>query len=493
MVINYGLAGISKENMPPKGRTKPKPTGNSGNEANEDDSVKTPPAANVSPGTISDKNDSDDSDLQEEDSYKLLKQILLNQKLSEKKSDERYIKLNKAIKDSKKSLDGYKEVNDKAVTTIKTEVSTITKDLQTLQAQVQGLQNDLKEANERLDTAQNLLDDTRVDLNEKARIIEKLDKKYEKDEEDLKRCLLLIDGVNEHGNKKPVAVVENLLKDLGVQIKDGDIKVAYRLGPLKPGVARPRTIKVQFNKTNTKGEIFKNVGKLKNNKNWKGIHLNDALSPTEQRQMKDLRCVYAAGRAQGIDIKLRGNVLIVDGVKLTYKDIDNLPYGLSMESVKILKVADGYAFQSHYAYLSNMFLVDIVYEGQTYKSAEHLYSAEFARHHDRTDLLQGIIDAQDGYDAKRKIRNIKTDDSWDNVKLKVMRKIVALKFDQNDGIRDKLLGTTGFLYEATKDSDFACGLTLSEAGKINQAGITGKNMLGTILCEYRDERLGIKM
>ena len=209
--------------------------------------------------------------------------------------------------------------------------------------------------------------------------------------------------------------------------------------------------------------------------------------------MKDLRCVYAAGKSQGIDIKLRGNSLVIDGVKLTYKDIDNLPYGLSMESVKILKVDDGYAFQSHHSYFSNMFVVDIVYEGQTYQTAEHLYSAEFARHHDRLDLVQGIIDARDGYEAKRKIRNVKTNDSWDIAKFKIMRKIIALKFDQNDGIRDKLLGTTGFLYEATKDLDFACGLTLSEAKNISQKGITGKNMLGVILCEYRDERLGIKI
>ena len=41
-----------------------------------------------------------------------------------------------------------------------------------------------------------------------------------------------------------------------------------------------------------------------------------------------------------------------------------------------------------------------------------------------------------------------------------MRKIAALKFDQNVSIRDKLLATKGFLYEATKDMDFGCGLTL---------------------------------
>ena len=65
---------------------------------------------------------------------------------------------------------------------------------------------------------------------------------------------------------------------------------------------------------------------------------------------------------------------------------------------------------------------------------------------------------------KRKIRNIKSDDSWDNVKFKIMR--------------DTLLGTIGFLYKATKDPDFACGPMLSEARKIDQTSLTGENMCG---------------
>ena len=46
-------------------------------------------------------------------------------------------------------------------------------------------------------------------------------------------------------------------------------------------------------------------------------------------------------------IKLRGNASVIVGINLTYKDIESLPYGLSRESVNILKVADDYKFQSH--------------------------------------------------------------------------------------------------------------------------------------------------
>ena len=128
-----------------------------------------------------------------------------------------------------------------------------------------------------------------------------------------------------------------------------------------------------------------------------------------------------------------------------------------------------------------------------YHQLSAIYSSEFARHHDRLKLIQDILEAEDGYAAKRPIRNLKANDTWDDAKFKVMRKIVALKFDQNDSIRDKLLSTTGYHYEATKDTECGCGLTLGQNKEIKQNLIKGKNMLGKILCEYRNEILGINM
>ena len=318
----------SGDNSEPKIDTPAKPSPKSGSES--------PPSPNV-PKDI----DSDSTDFNEEDSFKILKKILLNQKIAEKKSDERLAKLTKAIKESKKALDSYKDTNDKTVAEIKTNAETTSKSLKDLEEKVNGLQTNLDVTQDKLDATQQMLNDTRNDLIMKSKTIEKLERKYEKDEEELKRCLLLLDGVNERDHKRPITVVQALLKDLGVNYKEGDIKSAYRLGALKTGISRPRTIKIQFSNTSMKGEIYRNINKLKTNESWKGVHLNDALSPKELQQVKDLRCIFAAGKAQGLDIKLKGNILVIDGIRLTYKDINNLPYGLSMEAVKIIKVNDG--------------------------------------------------------------------------------------------------------------------------------------------------------
>ena len=77
-------------------------------------------------------------------------------------------------------------------------------------------------------------------------------------------------------------------------------------------------------------------------KSWPDFKLQ-AITQQEQNQQRDLRCIYAAAKSQGLNVKLRGSTIIFDDIKYTYKDIDALPHGLTMEKVKIVKVLDGYA------------------------------------------------------------------------------------------------------------------------------------------------------
>ena len=364
--------------------------------------------------------------------------------------------------------------------------------LQLLQTSVKTLQDDITAIQNKYEATQKLLDETTLNLNKYAATIGKLDVKYQREEDEVMRCQLLIDGVKEQGTKRPKTVIINLLKDLGVDFSDSDIKSAYRLGPLNDKSSRPRSIKVQFVNSHFKYEIFKNIQKLKDKESWKGVHISDAVSAEEQDKRRDMRCIYAAGKAKGINIKLKGANVVIDGIKYGHSDIHNLPKGLSIKQVKIVATKDGTAFQSHHAYLSNMYPCVINYEGTKYKSAEHLYYAEMARHHNRLDLVNDIINAKDGYAAKRVGKKItEIDENWDTTKIKVMKKVVHLKFDQNDGLKNLLLATIGPLYEATKGDSFACGMSLAQAKDIGKDSIPGANHLGIILCEYRDECLGV--
>ena len=100
-------------------------------------------------------------------------------------------------------------------------------------------------------------------------------------------------------------------------------------------------------------------------------------------------------------MKLKGSSIIIDGVKFSHNDIHTLPKGLCISEVKIVMRKDGVAFQSHQAYLSNMFPCKICFEGVKYKSSEHLFHTEMAKHHNRFYLVNRIIKAKDGYTSKK--------------------------------------------------------------------------------------------
>ena len=67
-------------------------------------------------------------------------------------------------------------------------------------------------------------------LAEFAKTVNKLDLKYTRDEDENMKCQLIIDGAKEQG--RPKSVVSSLLKDLGVEFVEADIRSAYRLGPV---------------------------------------------------------------------------------------------------------------------------------------------------------------------------------------------------------------------------------------------------------------------
>ena len=269
--------------MPPKLRSS-----NTNISANEDKQAMaaSPDAQTAAPLT---------PDNPDDPNHKQLLDIIANQKISDEKQEQRHRKLTLSIQAHKTSLDKYIEENDKALGAMKINVTANTTSTQALQNSVTQLQNDLTTMKDRFDATQKLLDDANTNLEKYAATISKLDIKYVKDEEEMLRCQLIIDGVREQGTKRPKTIVTNLLKDLEVDFIDSNIKSAFRLGPIRENAARPRSIKVQFINNNFKYDIFKNIQKLKGKEMWKGVHICDAVTIEEQERRRDMRCIYAVG------------------------------------------------------------------------------------------------------------------------------------------------------------------------------------------------------
>ncbi|HEC65017.1 MAG TPA: NADAR family protein [bacterium] len=133
------------------------------------------------------------------------------------------------------------------------------------------------------------------------------------------------------------------------------------------------------------------------------------------------------------------------------------------------------SFQGEYRFLSNFWLVPIVFEGITFPSVEHAYQAAKTL---EIGWRHRIASLQSPGKAKRVGRLSELREDWEDVKLDIMEQLVLSKFSLNNGLRFKLLETGGAeLIEGNNWGDTYWG---------EHKGV-GKNHLGKILMKVRYE------
>lgn len=94
-------------------------------------------------------------------------------------------------------------------------------------------------------------------------------------------------------------------------------------------------------------------------------------------------------------------------------------------------------FKGQYAFLSNFYACTIDYEGITYPTVEHAYQA--AKTLD-PKLRKKIAEIKSPAFAKKEGRQLPLRDDWDKIKVKVMFKLLCLKFKQKK-FKELLLAT----------------------------------------------------
>jgi len=130
-----------------------------------------------------------------------------------------------------------------------------------------------------------------------------------------------------------------------------------------------------------------------------------------------------------------------------------------------------------YGCFSNFSRHSFEIEGTPWQTVEHFFQAmKFpdTPHEDAIRIAPApMIAKQMGNDHARPLRP-----DWDAVKDDVMRRAVRAKFEQHSDIRAVLLGTGDeeLIEDAPDDYYWGCGIEG-----------TGKNMLGKILMEVREE------
>lgn len=136
-----------------------------------------------------------------------------------------------------------------------------------------------------------------------------------------------------------------------------------------------------------------------------------------------------------------------------------------------------YSTRDPFGEFSNFSKHRVFLKGKSWPTSEHYFQAQkFAgtEHEEAVRLAQSAkIAAEMGRDRKRPLRP-----DWEAVKEDVMREVVRAKFTQHKELRELLLSTgEAELIEHTKNDNY-----WADGGDG-----TGKNRLGKILMEIRDE------
>ena len=131
-----------------------------------------------------------------------------------------------------------------------------------------------------------------------------------------------------------------------------------------------------------------------------------------------------------------------------------------------------------YGFLSNFYYSDFTVDGKHYRSAEHYFqSKKFAHDENQSELVRL---AKTPYEALKMGRNraIKIDPDWDKNRISVMKTAVFHKFLYSPQLRNHLLATYPRNIFEVNPNDYFWSLGLKG---------NGRNMLGQILMEVRDE------
>ena len=140
-------------------------------------------------------------------------------------------------------------------------------------------------------------------------------------------------------------------------------------------------------------------------------------------------------------------------------------------------VINFYHVSDEYGCFSNFAPYPIQVDGKQWQTSEHYFQAQKFENTEHQEAIRRttspMIAARMGRDRKKPLRR-----DWESVKVAIMRKAVRAKFTQHEDLRRILLSTSDARIVEHTENDSYWG---------DGGDGSGKNMLGRILMEIREE------
>jgi ribA/ribD-fused uncharacterized protein len=140
-----------------------------------------------------------------------------------------------------------------------------------------------------------------------------------------------------------------------------------------------------------------------------------------------------------------------------------------------------YRANEPYGFLSNLYVCPVTLEGRTFRSAEDAYQFGKPKDPAVAEWLMAAPAPRFCAQAAHALLRYDIRPDWQEVRVERMRAVIKAKFTHNPELRQKLLETGDARLVEASPTDTFWGIGKRE---------TGKNMLGLLLMELREQLRG---
>lgn len=306
-------------------------------------------------------------------------------------------------------------------------------------------------------------------------------------EKEVKRKNLVISGMVEEVNENLYGRVLSILQSLRSMVRQQDIDCVYRVGT--PSAGKTREVVVELFSRFVKEDILKERRKLRENELTRNIWINDDLPARTRKSHGLMRDIVRRAGELKIPCAINGDKLTCNNMSYGAEHFVALPAGIRPEDMKTRVEGKRIGYMSEESYLSNFFICPVTVDGYTFSSAEHAIQYKRSLVGKREDIGIQIKQTLRSADVKMLGEKVDYNKKWDNTKIGLIRGIVKQKFIENNTLKIKLLATAGYtLEEATFDRYWGTGVPVYSK-EFRKGKHTGKNIMGRLLEEIRDEFL----
>ena len=238
--------------------------------------------------------------------------------------------------------------------------------------------------------------------------------------------------------------------------------------------------------------VWAKRGQLKGSAVW----LSEDFPPEVREERKALYPVYrAALKDKSNKVALRLDTLVLNGATYNVRTLDSLPTSLRPESLATVSSPSTAVFFTGKSPLSNFYVgAPFKLGGRVYSCSEQAYQHAKADHFGDDATALQILATKEPRQHYRLgqavIKGFRDGAQWRRRASELLREAVAARISQ-DPVAAAALQATGdrVLGEASRDTFWGTGLSLSHRDTLSQRAWTGKNCMGQILMDVRKSLL----